>query len=191
MQYVREASHSLKGRNKEEYHEILSCILYFINSLSDFYTNFKSVVEAYEHYGGIIGHEPALIKHEEDTNDLEHPGPMPEEVVLKLTQDDGTVTTTRLDSIRAWLSTKQKYDKKIRQITRDRALAVMFLEKVDKKKYTSLLNDLHNQHTRGTTQYPKTLSEAYTMVYKHKYEQGPSGGDKRNNGQHNNDHYDN
>ena len=39
----------------------------------------------------------------------------------------------------------------------------MFLRKVSQSHYGELVNDLHNQHTRGASQYPE--ASAYTMVY--------------------------
>ena len=43
-------------------------------------------------------------------------------------------------------------------------LAVLFLRKSDPKRYGSLVSELQNNHTRGTDQYPMTISHAYDML---------------------------
>ena len=43
-------------------------------------------------------------------------------------------------------------------------LVVLFLRKSDPKRYGSLLSELQNNHTRGTDQYPMTISHAYDML---------------------------
>ena len=46
----------------------------------------------------------------------------------------------------------------------------MFLKKVNQRQYGEVVNSLHNQHTRGASQYPEDLTSANTMVHQFKPE---------------------
>ena len=48
--------------------------------------------------------------------------------------------------------------------TRDRTLAMQFLHKSDRTKYGELWLNLHNRYSLGHNEFPKNLSEAYTLV---------------------------
>ena len=42
--------------------------------------------------------------------------------------------------------------------------------RLDKSRYRSLIHSLHNQHTRGISQYPENLSDAYSLAVQYKPE---------------------
>ena len=44
---------------------------------------------------------------------------------------------------------------------------MMFLKKVDMKRFKGLRKPLHNQYSRGLSQYPQDLAAAYIMITSH------------------------
>ena len=78
-------------------------------TLSDFHhNNFKSLVEAFKHYGGTIGADKGLFDYVEDISDFD---------------------------LRKWIHAKEKYLEKKETKYRDKTLAAMFLRKVDQRHY--------------------------------------------------------
>jgi hypothetical protein len=122
-----------------------------------YFDQFKSLVDAFEHYGGTIGGDKGLIDSLTDPDATDHPGPIP--------------TGFGADEVRAWILLDARYKKKLLKQSRDQTLAMMYLSTVDRKKYGDLWVSLQNQHSRGNPQYPKDLSAAYSMVAAHKSEQ--------------------
>jgi hypothetical protein len=118
-----------------------------------YFDQFKSLVDAFEHYGGTIGGDKGLIDSLVDTSDSNHPGTIP--------------IGSDADEVRAWISMTTAYNKQLAQRCRDQTLAMMYLRTVDRKKYGDLWVSLQNQHSRGNPQYPKDLSAAYSMVAAH------------------------
>ena len=51
---------------------------------------------------------------------------------------------------------------------RNKSHAIFFLTKSDKGRYGQLVIDLENQYTRGTDQYPSTITETYNMLVTYK-----------------------
>jgi hypothetical protein len=47
-------------------------------------------------------------------------------------------------------------------------LAINFIIRSDKRRYGTLIADLSNQHTHGNSQYPKDITEAYSMLVNYK-----------------------
>ena len=92
----------------------------------------------------------------EDDTDKDHPG----EIL------DGADT----DEVRTWIITYFKYKAKLKKESRNCALAMMFIKKVDQSKYGDLCASLYNQFTRGTDQYPQSLTSAYNTVNEHRRE---------------------
>jgi hypothetical protein len=117
---------------------------------------FKSLVDAFEHYGGTIGGDKGLTDALTDPADRHHPGPTP--------------FGTDADEVRAWILLNDKYNKLLAKLSRDQTLAMMYLRTVDQNKYGDLWIGLQNQHSRGNPQYPKDLSAAYSMVAAHRSE---------------------
>ena len=62
---------------------------------------------------------------------------------------------------------------------RERYIAMMFLKKANRGKSGGLWTSLKNNYSRGTKQYPKTLSEVYSMMCSHTPEHRDG---KRNSG---------
>ena len=62
-----------------------------------------------------------------------------------------------------------------------------FLKRSDKARYGQLLTDLKNQYSRGTDQYPETVTEAYNLLVSYKKPENTrplrpgGGGNNRNN----------
>ena len=78
--------------------------------------------------------------------------------------------------LRSWINAKEKYLEKREIECKNKTLAAMFLRKVCQKQYGELIKDLHNQHTRGASQYPEDLSSTYTMVYQFRPERPVTNG---------------
>ena len=55
-----------------------------------------------------------------------------------------------------------------KQMARNKAHAIFFMTKADKGRYGQLVIDLENQYTRGTDQYPATITETYNMLVNYK-----------------------
>jgi hypothetical protein len=53
-------------------------------------------------------------------------------------------------------------------MARNKAHAIFFMTKADKGRYGQLAIDLENQYTRGTDQYPATITETYNMLVTYK-----------------------
>ena len=121
----------------------------------EFYDTFRSHVKAFEHFGGNIGNDEGLILELKDESSPDHPGDMPDK------------TDTTLAEVKEWITKVKTYEIKIRAAARERYLAMMFLKKVNRKKYGDLWVSLKNNYSRGTDQYPHTLSDAYSLVCSH------------------------
>ena len=120
---------------------------------STYFDHFKALVESFEHYGGSIGTDIGLLRELEDDTDPDHPGPLP--------------TGSDADEVRKWIVDNNRYQEKLKKASRNRCLAIMFLKRSDKDRYSDLIASLHNQYTRGTDQYPTDLTNAYNMLNEH------------------------
>jgi hypothetical protein len=85
-----------------------------------YFDQFKSLVDAFEHYGGTIGGDKGLLDALHDTNDLLYPGPIP--------------TGSNATAVRDWIASNEKYNKHIAKLSRDQTLAMMYLRTVDRRK---------------------------------------------------------
>ena len=121
----------------------------------EFYDIFRSHVLAFEHFGGSIGIDDGLMEALENKTDSNHPGPIP------------TDASTTVDDLRAWITKNEAYKKSLRAECRERYLAMLFLKKASRDKYNGLWTSLKNNFSRGTNQYPRTLSEAYSLLCAH------------------------
>ena len=101
---------------------------------SNYLDKFRSLVEQVEHHGSEIGCTPGQIQTQ-----------------LTITAAN-PVHPTAIETSHAKTVVTEEY------------LAVLFLRKSDPKQYGSLLSELQNNDTRGTNQYPMTISHAYDMV---------------------------
>lgn len=118
----------------------------------EFYDNFRSHVEAFEHLGGSIGNDEGLTASLKDPTDVNHLGDMPTGVVVTVTE------------LLKWIQSSDEYEKEIKEKARERYLAMLFLKKVSREKYGTLWTSLKNYYSRGTKQYPTTLSDVYGMI---------------------------
>ena len=125
---------------------------------ADYLTKFKDICQVIEHYGGNLGDDQALI--DEELVNL---------VILAYATD----------------KEKEEYRVKARIRAKNKALAIAFLKRSDKARYGQLLTDLKKQHSRGTDQYPKTVTEAYNLLVSYKKTENNRtvrhGGNNRNN----------
>ena len=92
----------------------------------------------------------------------DHPGEMP---------GPNNAATMVANTVK-WFEDKEKYEKRLKEVARNKTLGMMYLHKVDKKRYGDLWVSLRNNYSRKTEQCPDTLSEAYIMVCAHIREQG-------------------
>jgi hypothetical protein len=54
---------------------------------------------------------------------------------------------------------------------RDKFLGVEFMHAVDRYRYGTLLDELENDMTKGTNNYPVNITKTYTLVVNHKSQQ--------------------
>ena len=108
-------------------------------TLAEYLTHFKSLVDVLDHYKASVGEDPAFL----DTAG----------VLLEEEEPDGSDPNLTAQ----W---------KARRVlaARYRTLAIAFLKRSYKPKYGALVTDLENQYTRGTDQYPNDLTSAYNML---------------------------
>ena len=119
-------------------------------------------MESFEHFGGSLGNDSILIELYREDSDPDNPGPMPK--------------GTNADKVCVWYVNLQKYEKKLRY------LAMLYLKKCDRSRYSSLYRNLQNQYSRGTLQYPHDLAAAYSMVIQHKVDRPPRRGSDPDDG---------
>ena len=136
-------------------------------------------MEAYEHFGGTIG-DTGLIKAIENPLDTDHPGDVPR-IDLDKAKEDHQVAIDTLTIIKEFLKIKEAYEAKIRAIARAETLAMMYLQRVDRKRYGDLWADLHNLYSRDDNQYPRDLGQAYLIVSNHVRERKAPKGNSRDN----------
>ena len=99
-----------------------------------YYEKFKGLVERYEHHGGRPGQINSRIQHYLDQYAADAADPTPEE-----TRD-------------------------AMQRAKDEYLGVMLVRHSDSKRFGGLVTDLLNTHTRGSNQYPTTLSHGFDLL---------------------------
>ena len=99
-----------------------------------YYEKFKGLVERYEHHGGQPGQINARIQHYLDQYAADAADPTPEE-----TRD-------------------------AMQRAKDEYLGIMLVRHSDSKWFGGLVTDLLNTHTRGSNQYPTTLSHGFDLL---------------------------
>jgi hypothetical protein len=69
------------------------------------------------------------------------------------------------------LPASDKETKNASDTARDKFLGMAFMISVDRYRYGTLLNELENDMTKGTDNYPVTVTKAYTLVVNHKSKQ--------------------
>ena len=131
----------------------------------EFFQRFKGLMEAYEHFGGSIG-DQGLITALSDPTDPDHPGNVPNTDMTKVKEDHQSAINAVI-ILRQDIVKKEAYERKIKALAREQTLAMMYLQRVDRKRYGDLWADLHNLHSRGDNQYPDNLGQAYSIVSNH------------------------
>ena len=120
-------------------------------SANSFMEQYSAIVEAYEHYGGSIGNAKGLVAAIKSEMKDKDPG-------------EYNTSTKDADVIRAWIRKDREFTKLVLKTSRDRTLAMQFLHKSDRTKYGELWLNLQNRYSMGYNEFPKNLSEAYTLV---------------------------
>ena len=119
---------------------------------SNYLDKFRSLVERVEHHGSEIGCTPGRMQ-----------------THLTITAAD-PLHPTAIEISHAKTVVTEEY------------LAVLFLRKSDPKRYGSLVSELQNNHTRGTDQYPMTISHAYDMLVNYRNPQSTFRFDRQDHG---------
>jgi hypothetical protein len=101
---------------------------------ANYLSKFKNVIEVIEHYRGAIGEDQVLVLEELKKDGVDNDIPTADELA------QATKTT------------------------KNKAHAMAFLKRADKGRYRQLSTELENQYTRGTDQYPITVTEAYNLL---------------------------
>lgn len=124
--------------------------------LTKFFHKFKETVDAFEHYGGSLGLDHRLINLLVNEDNEDYPGEPPEY--------DAEDSELAFDEALAYHTDMGQYRRGLEAVLRDKILAIMFIQRVERGKYLHLLRELHNEYTRRSDHYPSDLASAYTMV---------------------------
>ncbi len=100
---------------------------------TDYMSRFKNTLEVIKHYGGNIGDNKALVREE-----------------LTLAGCDPTKAT-------------EDQSKAAKESAKSKAHAMAFLKRADKARYGQRTTELENQFTRGTAQYPTSVTKTYLI----------------------------
>ena len=126
-----------------------------------YYEEFKACVDAFEHHGGTLGRDHGLVASLTSEKHKDHPGPPP---ICPAATNDPDVMLAAYRVLEQFHLRKEQYNSRISHEARNLTIATMFLRKADRNRYGDLLTDLRNQHSRGLSQYPTTLSAAFTLL---------------------------
>ena len=79
----------------------------------------------------------------------------------------GTSLGEVVQSMESWATFPSKNEKQ----ARNKALSIMFLYKLDRKRYGDMLTECYNEHRRVIFNYPEDMASAYAMAigYKKKF----------------------
>jgi hypothetical protein len=127
-------------------------------SNADYLNKFKDMCQVIEHYGGSLCDDKATIDQEE--------------ITIQLNDSKDTNEEIRIEA---------------KDIAKNKSMAMAFLKRSDKGRYGQLLTDLKNQYSRGTDQYPVSVTEAYNLLVSYKKPETnrnlrPGGNNGRNRG---------
>ena len=112
---------------------------------SDYLLRFKQTISVSEHYGASLFDDEILAKHELVTI--------------------GIMENTKEDFPQVGMDgTVDHYT----ELARSKMQAFVFIQGADKRRYSSLITSLQNNHTKGTNQYPTTLSDAFNLLTTYK-----------------------
>ena len=95
---------------------------------------YKGLIECYEHHGGQPGLQEIRVQAKLDT----------------LAADPAAPTDVKTAQAR--------------EAAREEYLAVLLIRLSDPKRYSTLIVNSQNNHTRGTDEYPTTIAKAYDML---------------------------
>ena len=109
-----------------------------------YYEPFKSLIEDIEHYQGKVGHHPKLILQE-----------------VELLAKDRFDPKTPLSSI---ASMEPSIINPATELARQKYLACLFLNGVDKTRYGSLVDGVMNDYVKGLDTFPKSLQDAFVLL---------------------------
>ena len=102
----------------------------------------KAKIDTLDSYGITLGNDPCLLKNHDDFEELDLGN---DEMALADVQQHETIM------------------EKVREDTRDRLLGYLYIKNADKARYGSLLEELDNAFTRGKDEYPRSLTDAYSL----------------------------
>ena len=118
---------------------------------AEYMANFKDLIEAIIYYGGSLGEDPILVRAElvELGNDMDSYEKISESTRQKLNLNLEPGSSEHKDASSA---------------ARDKFFAMAFLMSSDPRRYKNLLTELDNDHSKGTGNYPTTLTAAYSLL---------------------------
>ena len=102
----------------------------------------KAKIDTLDSYGITLGNDPCLLKNHDDFEELDLGN---DEMALADVQQHETIM------------------EKVHEDTRDRLLGYLYIKNADKARYGSLLEELDNAFTRGKDEYPRSLTDAYSL----------------------------
>ena len=100
-------------------------------------SKFKNTIEVIEHCGGTIGEDKTLVLEE----------------LKSVGRNNETVSAEEIETAT--------------DLARCKMYTIAFLKRADKGRYGQLSTDLENQFTRGTDQYPASITETFNLLVNH------------------------
>ena len=101
-------------------------------------SKFKNTIEVIEHCGGTIGEDKTLVLEE----------------LKSVGRNNETVSAEEIETAT--------------DLARCKMYTIAFLKRADKGRYGQLSTDLENQFTRGTDQYPASITETFNLLVNYK-----------------------
>ena len=105
---------------------------------ANYISKFKNTIEVIEHYGGTIREDKALVL----------------EKLKSAGRNNKTVSAEEIETAQ--------------DLAKRKMHAIAFLKRADKGRYGQLITDLENQFTRGTDQYPMSVTETFNLLVNYK-----------------------
>jgi hypothetical protein len=142
---------------------------------AEYMANFKDLLDAIIYYGGSLGEDPVLVRAKlvKLDYDMDSYNNMNDSICAKLKLDFEPGSAPYVAAAK---------------IVQEKFFAVSFLMSSDPRRYKQLLIELENDHSKGTGNYPTTLTAAYSLIVNYRtqsfqqnnksQQNSPSDGDK-------------
>ena len=141
---------------------------------AEYMANFKDLIDAIIYYGGSLGEDPVLVRQEL--------------IALGFDMDSyDKLTPATRKIMNLDLGPESPDYKRAAANAREKFFAMAFLMSSDPRRYKSLLVELDNDHSKGTGNYPATLTASYSLLVNYRSQAFQSNNNNGSEGDDNND----